>query len=186
MKKIFIITFIIILVQGCTDNRKNCSDSFATIIFVQEDINKLLLSRKSRKPSELKLLKIQNKTDKLLEYFDSYELNLFATVNLIRPELYNIDWCLDLEHNDHFEILTEKIVGEPCELVEGDYTATDLYIKLNTYNEYIDSLFNTKIGSDNPYFDWIMDPIKEKCLNGNERFYGMNLNNHIIAILRLK
>ena len=183
-----VITLIIgsLILSSCSDDRKDCSDSFATIFFVQDDIDKLLKQREDFNLTNSSLVLISNKTDILISYFEAYENSLFRTIDLKKPMKYNFEWCMSLEHNDHYKILTDKLVGEPCELVTGEYSVTDLFNQLNKYNDFLDSVANTSYCNDNPYFDWIINPKIDKCLRDGERFYSMNLNNHIISILRLK
>ncbi|MEM9023827.1 MAG: hypothetical protein AAGB22_08790, partial [Bacteroidota bacterium] len=78
------------------------------------------------------------------------------------------------------------VIGEPWDLATGPYTIHDLFTKLYDYNDHLDSITNTTFCADNPYFDWILNPSVDNSLNEQDRFFSMDLNNHLIGVLRLK
>ena len=184
MKKAIYFLFIGLFLLNCSKN--DCSDAYASVSILQNDIKNLEKSRSKFKSKDELDKYIRSKTDRLLKFMDSYEKELFSAVNLEQPKDYSKSWCDRLPNSNNQEVLTTAMIGEKCRVKSDGYTLGNLYRKIIKYNTSIDKKLKIMYCRKNPFFKTVKNPDLTTCLSENDHFYNMNLNNHLIGLLRFK
>lgn len=183
----FTYLLLITLLTSCSNSRKDCSDKFGTVFIIQKDIDHLMEKRKNYDIKNDVQRFIFKQTTGLLTYIQNYEDNLFVILQIDKPTKYTMDWCIELKTENEYKLLTEKLFGDnPCGLIVSEYSIKTLYGNIHAYNEQMDIATSSNYCKNNMYFATIIDPVTDKCITDGDLFFHMNLNNHLICLLRLK
>lgn len=186
MNRLTYLILLLLLLTNCSDKRKDCSDKFAAVFIIQNDIDNLIDRRKNYDIQNDAQRFIFKQTTDLLNYLQGYEDNLFVILQLDKPAKYTMDWCLKLKTDNEYKLLADKLFGEPCDLITSDYSIKTLYGNIRAYNDQMDIVTNSDYCKNNKYFATIIDPVTDKCITEGDLFFHTNLNNHLIVLLRLK